>query len=212
MKALFRTDPDDALQAARTALQQAEGRIGQLQIERAAKIEQAEDDAYIADVAKIDVEIGRLQTAIAAHHDRIAILQRRQRERERASREQQKAACIAEVRKAVPRRQAAIERVDTLITQLAEAVTALEAADEAIFANWPAVMPPAQRFGYLRAMRLEPLSSTRKQRPISAGVVRELVNRAPFNFAAEIEKCSRELVEELESTPVPELIETGAAA
>lgn len=91
-------------------------------------------------------------------------------------------------------------------------MTALEAADEAIFANWPAVMPPAQRFGYLRATRLEPLSSTRKQRPISAGVVRELVNRAPFNFAAEIEKCSRELVEELESTPVPELIETGAAA
>ena len=138
-------------------------------------------------------------------------MQRRQREQEHASREQQKSACISQVKQAVPRRQAAIERVDGLVKQLAEAVAALEAADEAVFSNWPEVMPPAHRFSYLRAMRIEPLSSMRKQR-MTAGLVRELVNRGPFDFAAEIEKQSRELLEELESTPVPELSDVGAAS
>ncbi len=50
----------------------------------------------------------------------------------------------------------------------------------------------------------------RKQR-MTAGVIRELVNRVPFNFAAEVEKSSRELIEELESTPVPELSDVEAA-
>ncbi len=211
MKIPFRTDPDAALQAAQTALQQAEERIGQLQVERAAKIEQAEGDAYVADVANIDAEIGRLQASVTAHHDRIAIMQRRQREVEQAGREQQKANCVAEVKKAIPRQLAAVERLDGLLKQLAEAVAALQIADEAVFANWPAIMPPAHRFTYLRAMRLEPLSSMRKQRMV-AGLLRELISRGPYNFAAEIEKNSRELLEELESTPVPELHDVGAAA
>src|SRR5271168_13568 len=104
---LFRTDPEEAIQGARTALLQTEQLIGLLQIERGAKIEQAEGDAYVADVAKIDAEIDRLQTSVTAHHDRIAVMQRRQREREQDQRERQKAACIAEIKKALPRRQAA---------------------------------------------------------------------------------------------------------
>lgn len=211
MKQLFRTDPDAALQAAKTALLQAEERIAQLRLERAAKIEQAEGETYISEVGKIGAEIARLQASVTAHRDRIAIMQRRQREGERSNREQQKAACIAEVRKAVPRRQAAVERVDGLLKQLADAVAALEAADGALFANWPEVMPPAARFTYLRAMRLEPLSAMRKERMV-AGLIRELVNRVPFNFAAEVEQCSRELIEELESTLVPELPDIGAVA
>jgi hypothetical protein len=209
MKLPLRPDPDAALQAAQAALVQAEARIDQLQTERSAKIEA--DGDYIADVAKIDVEITRLQASLSAHHDRITILQRRQRDGEHANRMQQKVACIAEVKKAVPRRQAAVERVDGLVKQLANAVAELEAADEAVFANWPAIMPPAHRFGYLRAMRIEPLSNMRKQRT-TAGVVRELVSRVPFEFATEIAKRSRELIEELESTPVPELSDIGAAA
>ncbi len=122
-------DSNIALQAAQAAIQQTEERIAELRHERATKIEQADADEYIADVAKIDAEIVRLQASLSAHHDRIAIIQRRLREQERASREQQKSACIAAVKKAVPRRQAAIERVDDLTKQLAEAVAALEAAD-----------------------------------------------------------------------------------
>ena len=45
-----------------------------------------------------------------------------------------------------------------------------------------------------------------------AGLIRELANRGPFNFAAEVEKRGRELLDELENTPVPELSDVGAAA
>jgi hypothetical protein len=119
-----------------------------------------------------------------------------------ARREEEKAEFIGELKKALPRRQAAVARLDAALKGAAEAFKDLAAADEAVFANWPDVMPPADRYSYLRAMRIEPLSSMRKQRPLMAGLIRELVNRVPFDFAAEVEKRSRELVEELEGPSV----------
>jgi len=58
-------------------------------------------------------------------------------------------------------------------------------------------MPRADRLGYLRAMRIDVLSPARKQKMI-AGLVREIVNRGPFNIAEEVEKRGRELIDELD--------------
>ncbi|MFZ1969190.1 MAG: hypothetical protein WAU79_19085, partial [Bradyrhizobium sp.] len=69
--------------------------------------------------------------------------------------------------------------------------------DDAIFLNWPEVMPRIDSLGYLRAMRIDVLSPSRKQK-MMAGLVREIVNRGPFNIAEEVEKRGRELVNELD--------------
>lgn len=199
---IFRADPDAALEAAQTALTQAETRIAELTAERAAKIEQAEGDSYLVDVGKIDAEITRLQASIRAHHDRIAAMQRRQREREQADREQAKANGIANVRKRLGRRHDAARKLDNALKQLGEAFVELEAADTDAFANWPAEL--AAPHEYFRARTIAALSTRRQQRMV-AGPVRELISLVPFDLSSEVEKRNAELVAELESAPIAEI-------
>jgi hypothetical protein len=198
---IFCADPDAALQAAQADLQAAERRIGELQIERAAAIEEAEGGEYINAVTKFDAELVRLRASVGAHRDRVTAMEAKHRRLALARREEEKAAFIGKLKAALPRRQAAVERLDGALKEAAEGFKELAAADEAIFVNWPDVMPPADRFSYLRADRIPALSPMRKHRPMSAGLIRELVNHVPFDFAAEVEKRSRELIEELEGPP-----------
>lgn len=192
-----------SLQTARDALAQAEQRIAELEAERAQKLTDAEGD-YLAEVAAIDQQIRSLQADATVHRDRIAAMEIKHQKQERARRADEKAAFVAELRKTLPRRQAAAARIDAALKEAVAAFADLAAADDAVFSNWPAVMPRADRFGYLRAMRIEPLSSARKQRPIMAGLICELINRAPFDLATEVEKRGRELIEELEGASVQE--------
>lgn len=182
----------NSLQAARDALAQTEQRLMELDSERAQKLENAEGD-YLSEIGAIDQQRRLLQADWTVHRDAIAALEIKQAKRERARREEEKAAFVAELKKTLPRRQAAAERLDVALKEAASAFEDLAAADNAIFVNWPEVMPPADRYSYLRASRIAELSSTRKQRPLMAGPVRELVNRVPFDFATEIEKRGREL-------------------
>jgi hypothetical protein len=176
----------NSLQGARDALAQTEQRLIELDGERAQKL--------------ADQQRRSLQADWTVHRDAIAALEIKQTKRERARRAEEKAAFVGELKKTLPRRQAAVDRLDAALKEVASAFVDLAAADEAIFANWPEVMPPADRFSYLRAMHIEPLSSMRKQRPLMAGLIRELINRGPFDFAAEVEKRGRELIEELEGS------------
>jgi hypothetical protein len=184
------------------ALAEAERRIAELQDERASKLIDAEGD-YLADIAAIDDQIRTHQANVVVHNDRIAALAIRKARQEKKRRANEREAAIAEVKKLIPRRQASAERIDVAVKEMAAAFDELAATDEAIFKNWPDVMPSADRFGYLRAMRIDVLSPARKQKMVS-GLVRELVNRAPFNLAAEVEKCGRELVDELEGRTTDE--------
>jgi hypothetical protein len=189
----------NSLQGARDALAQTEQRLIELDGERAQKLADAEGD-YLAEISAIDQQRRSLQADWTVHRDAIAALEIKQTKRERARRAEEKAAFVGELKKTLPRRQAAVDRLDAALKEVASAFVDLAAADEAIFANWPEVMPPADRFSYLRAMHIEPLSSMRKQRPLMAGLIRELINRGPFDFAAEVEKRGRELIEELEGS------------
>ena len=178
------------------ALTQAEQRIVELQAEREQKLIDAEGD-YLEAIAAIDEQIRTLQASIVVHRDRIAALDIKRARLERKRRADEKAAFITEVKKLIPRRQASAARVDAALKEAASAFAELAATDEAIFMNWPEVMPRIDSLGYLRAMRIDVLSPSRKQRMI-AGIVREIVNRGPFNIAEEVEKRGRELVAQLD--------------
>jgi hypothetical protein len=194
----------NSLQVASDALEQTEQRIVELEGERVQKLADAEGD-YLAEIGAIDQQLRSLRADWIVHRDKIAALEIRITKQAHARREQEKSAFIDELKKALPRRQAAVERLDAALKETAEAYKDLAAADDAVFINWPNVMPPADRFGYLRAMRIGVLSSTRKHRPMTAGLIREMINRGPFDFAAEVEKRGIELIQELEGgTAVPD--------
>jgi hypothetical protein len=192
-----------ALATAREALAQTERQIVDLEAKREQKLTEADGD-YLSAVAAIDQQIVNLRAKSVVHRDRIAAMDIRRANQEHAQRQQERAAFIGELKKTFPKRQAAAARLDAALKEIPEAFRDLEAADKAIFVNWPELLPPADRYVYLRAMRIEPFSSTRKHRGLMAGFVRELVNRGPYDFAAEIEKRGRELIQELEGISVPE--------
>jgi hypothetical protein len=196
MKSTLRIiDPDDSLEVARVALLQTEQRISDLEKSRAVKISDGEGD-YLAEVDAIDRELFSLRANVGVHQDRIVAMQGRQRDRDRARRKQERSAAIARIEKLVGQRTEAGQRLDGALKQVAEAFAELSTADAAVFEDWPDVLPPASRLGYLRALRIEPLSSMRKHR-MTAGLIAELINRGPFEIASEVEKRNGELVAEL---------------
>jgi hypothetical protein len=192
----------NSLQAARDAMTQTEQRMTELEGERVQKLADAEGD-YLAEIGAIDRQLKSLQADWIVHRDKIAALEIKKTKQHRAKREEEKTAFVAELRKTLPRRQTAVERLDAALKEVADAFAELTVADAAIFANWPEVLPPVHRLAYLSAFRIEPLSALRKQRPMSAGLIHELVKRVPFDFAAEVDKRSRELIEELEGSSIP---------
>ncbi|MGA7714481.1 hypothetical protein [Bradyrhizobium sp.] len=178
------------------AVAQAEQRIVELQADREQKLIDAEGD-YLEAIAAIDEQIRTLQASVVVHRDRIAAQAVKRARQERKRLEDEKTAFIAEVKKLIPRRQASAARIDAASKEAASAFAELAATDDAIFLNWPEVMPRIDSLGYLRAMRIDVLSPSRKQK-MMAGLVREIVNRGPFNIAEEVEKRGRELVNELD--------------
>jgi hypothetical protein len=212
MKNPFKSGPDDGFVAAQFALDHANEKIKSLELERESRLF-ALEEGYIDEISRIDRELSIEHANTVIHRDRLNALRLRSRDQARIKREREKAAAIPEIKKRFARRQAAAEKLDQLLKQTADCLAELIAADEAVFERWPSALPPASRLSYLRATTLDPLSSRRIQRPISAGIIRELANRVPFDVAAAVEKSSRELIDELESAPAPDLPdEEGIAA
>ena len=92
----------------------------------------------------IDREIETLQANVIVHRDRITAMDIKREKLERKRREDEKAAFIVELKKALPRRQAAVVHLDAALKEAAGAFAELAAADDAIFESWPEVMPSAQ--------------------------------------------------------------------
>jgi hypothetical protein len=196
-------DPDDSLQVASTALAQTEQRAGELEIERAAKIEQAEGD-YLADVAKIDRELTNLRANAVVHRDRVDAMQVRRRRHDRARLEQEKTAGIAEVQKRLGARLDAARKLDTALVAVGHAFAELLKAEDDAFGNFPRSVSPLGSLGHFRLDGIEALSSHRVRRPPSTGLVRCIAEHEPFDFAGVIETKNREAIEMLESAPVAE--------
>jgi antitoxin component HigA of HigAB toxin-antitoxin module len=202
---LFRTDPDVSLQAAQSALVQAERRIGELQTERTAKIEQAEGD-YLAEVAKIDRELASLRANAIIHRDRADAMQVKRREHAKARLEQEKAAGIAEIKKRMSRRRVAAAKLDEAMGHLATASAELIAEDDALYRGWPDMLPSASRLNYTRGTVLDTLPARRR-----IALIRELAALAPSDFGVAIDQKNVELIAELEQAAVPELPAENAA-
>jgi hypothetical protein len=196
MKEKVRNIGSNPLEIAQAALAADEKRIVELEIERAQKLEDADGD-YLSELEAIDTQLRSLRANAIVHADRIAAMEIKAAKRERARIAEQRTAAIAEIKNALPARVAAAVRLDVALKELANAFASLASADAEVFADWPDTLPPVARLAYLSALRIGELSATRKHRPMSAGLIRELVIRTPLEIAAEVEKRNLELLEEL---------------
>lgn len=200
---IFRTDPDAALQAAQADLQAAERRIGELQIERAAAIEQAEGGEYVSAVAMINTELAHLGASVVAHGARVVAMKTRCHQQVLARREQDRQAGIADVRKRLGKRSAAARKLDTALAEIKRSFAELMAADEEAFSDFPPSVSPLGRLAHFRLDGFQALSAWRRPQPPSAGIVRRVAELDAFNFADAIEARNREVIEMLESSPLP---------
>ena len=200
---IFRADPDAALQAAQADLQAAERRIGELQIERAAAIEQAEGSEYVSAVAKISTELAHLGASVGAHRDRVAAMETRRRQQILARREQDRQAGIADVRKRLGKRSVAARKLDTALAEVKRSFAELMEADEEAFSNFPPSVSPLGQLAHFRLDGFQALSARRGPQPPSAGIIRRVVELDAFNFGDAIEARNGEVIEMLESASVP---------
>jgi hypothetical protein len=198
-------------QVARSALQQTEEHILSLETERARKLEEAEGD-YLGEVDAIDQQLRSLRANIVVHNDRIAAMGTRRVKQAHARREREKVAAITDISNRLERRASAAQKLDEELARVADTFAELSAADQAVFAGWPDMLPQAHSLRYCSASIHEALSSIRKHRPMSAGLIRELVQHLPYGFASLVDERGRELIAELEAAKMPDLPMDEAAA
>jgi hypothetical protein len=202
---LFRGD--DGLHKTEQALVAVNAQIIELEAKRAGLI--AGDDADVEAILRIDGDLSKLDSKVKLLTERIAVLEAGQRKRAQELRAHTKATEVAGKKKLIAARSSVAAEFDRWLEQGQQLFTKLGAADNAIFANWSDVMPHAHKLEYLRVLRSEMFSQQRKQR-MSAGVIREMLNRAPYGVADIAEQKGNELIAELEDAAIPE--QTGEAA
>jgi hypothetical protein len=173
--------------------QNTEQEILSLETERARKLEEAEGD-YLSEIDAIDRQLLSLRANIIVHADRIAAMGTRRVKQAHARREREKIEAIIEVKNRLEGRASAAQRLDQALSHLADAFAELSAADQAVFAGWPDMLPRAHSLRYCSASIHEALSSIRKHRPMSAGLIRELVQHLPYTFASLVDERGRELI------------------
>ena len=207
LTAAFSRDPAAALERATAQLTTTEGEIAALQAERAAAVRDYED---VEAVAAVDAKIDHKRRTAGILRDRITALQEAQREHDRRKLDDARQSAVKTIVTRLDARVQAATKLDRAGVLVAEALAELAAADEAVFAGWSDLLPPAHRLTYLRMLNLDPISSQRKPRPMSPGVIRQLVEKLPLNLAGEAEKRNAELVSELQAAPIPDQHEHAA--
>jgi chromosome segregation ATPase len=204
VKNFFKTDPDGSLRAAETALAQTQDKLRALELERESLLFGEGD--YAAAIEKLDKQLEVLRSNADIHAARIVAMTQRQRDHAASRLEQQRIAFIADElkKKRLPRRLAAAVDLDGApLKDVPDKVAKLVAACDAVYENWPDVMPSASRFNWTRVSLIDALSARRKQR-MSAGLVRELAARGPYNFTTAVAELNNELLAELDSATLPE--------
>jgi hypothetical protein len=204
-----RTDPDDTLPAAEASIAQIEERIAALTAERDEKLL---TESFVEDVGRIDRELVSLRANIDIHRQRAAALRDRRRANVQAQRVQEKKAAVAEVGKHLSRRFSLAQRLDKAIAEVEAACNDLVAADDEAFKNWPDVLPNADHLAYTRATIIPALSTRGQRQPLFAGIVRTIAQHGAYGFASAVDQANRELLQELQSAPIPETREQDAAA
>lgn len=138
---IFQPDTATALLRARSAFDAAESQISDFKTARDVALKNLDDESAVAEVQRLDHEIEAHQHAASIYHERIGALLERQREDERGNREAEKAAAVAEVGKRLARRQSAARKFDEATEVFIAEIAKLQAADAAVFSDWPAILP-----------------------------------------------------------------------
>jgi hypothetical protein len=203
---LFGRSTSDQLATARQSLAGANAKIAEGEALRGAKL--LETDT-ITEVQRIDAELATHRHAASIYRDRIASLIDRQRKEDRESRETDKAGAILEIGKRVARRDNASRLVETKSNELSAGVAELLAADAAVFADWPLILPTPNHFSYLSVSAMSPLCK-RDRRPsdfeprVIVGPARAIADGAADGLAEEIRQKGIDLIEMLEALELPE--------
>jgi hypothetical protein len=197
-----------AVAAAERALADTAARIRELEAKREAKL--AEGGDYVAEVSGIDRDLRTLRDVEGAHRDKLKVLAGQSAKAARALEAQRRIAGIDVIKTRLSPRAAAAAEIDHIYELFVKAVGKLEAADKAIWEDWPPAIMPAQRLKYLSIMNHRVLTSVRREQPMAAGIFQQLVKLGPLNLAAEVEKRNSEFVTELGWTRLPEQAETAA--
>jgi hypothetical protein len=206
MKLPFTRSTDTSLAAAREALGVAEAKIAELETARAGQLLESDD---LRDVQRIDADLQAQRHAASIYRDRIAGLTDQRRKEERANREAEKTAALIEIGKRLARRDNASRLVETKSNELSAGVTELLAADAAVFADWPLILPTPNHFSYLSVSAMLPLCKRDRRASdfeprVIVGPARAIADGAADGLAEEIRQKGVDLIEMLEALELPE--------
>lgn len=213
---LFRPDAATSLLRARMAFDTAESKIQELSAARTAALRDIDDDRAVDEIQRIDHEIAAQQNAASIYHERIGALLEKQRDDDHGKREAEKIAAVAEIGRRMTRRQSAAKRFDEATEVYIAAIGKLKAADAAVFANWPSILPRELQTGSLQnlgAFKERHLTAKDFSREFGTmgtqkirGTLRALVEIGSFEMAATTSECDAELIRSLEEYQIPQPI------
>jgi hypothetical protein len=196
----------------RSAIAEVEREIAELEQQRAARLVSDDDPAEALKLAgRIAEAYRRLETRL----DRIKALERHGK-RERTDRRQTaKAAALSEFEKRFAARRDAAARITRAISELSEALKEHQLACRAPFSAWPHELFPDQKIfqglSYsFAAARIA--AALRMQNP---GAAQTLLTDLPArlgDLAAHDAALAASLIEDIRSSPLPQMPETEAAA
>jgi hypothetical protein len=208
---IFKADAATAILRARQAFDAAESKLSEFKEARDLALKNIDDESAVAEVQRLDHEIEAHQHAATIYNERIRALLERQRAEEHAKREVEKIAAVATIGRLVARRHTAAQKADDLITALGTALANLEAADDAIFANWSPLLSEAYgaRSLTIRGLRTFGTEQVREHGKLYVrqikGTLRAIADSGSGYDLAEISRDrGKQLIEILEAVRIPE--------
>jgi hypothetical protein len=211
LTSIFKPDAATAILRARQAFDAAESKLSEFKAARDVALKNIDDDSAVVEVQRLDHEIEAHQHAASIYHERIRALLERQLAEEHAKREAEKVAAVATIGRLVARRHTAAQKADDLIAALGTALANLEAADDAIFANWSPLLSEAYgaRSLTIRGLRTFGTEQVREHGKLYTrtikGTLRTIADDDSGYDLAEISRAmGKQLLEILEAVRIPE--------
>jgi hypothetical protein len=205
-----RTDPDDTVPAAEASITQIEQRMTALVADRAEKL--LTEDFSTDDVGRIDRELATLNANIVIHRERASALKVRQRAQHQKRLELEKKTAMEQIAIRLSRRYDLARRLDKALAEVEAACNDLVTADDDAFKNWSDTLPRANLLAYTRATVIPALATRGQRQPLFAGIIRTIAQHGAYGFASAVDQANRELMQELQSAPIPEPNDQEAAA
>jgi hypothetical protein len=209
LTSIFKPNTATAILRARQALDHAENKIQEISVARTAAMQNADDASAIEEIQRLDNEMAAHRHAASIYHERIGALLEKRRDDERGRLEREKIEAIAEIGKRATRRRNAAKNFDEATVVYLAAIGRLQAADEALFKNWPSILPypyQAESISSIPALGQKALEKTSPfaPPPVIKGTLRALIDRGSFDMGDFADGLTAQMMARLESYEIPE--------